>query len=108
MQRFKGLCVSHDLGEVKEVCPKENTNISSYKYVLKDDGKPSQFNILQKRASARAEEAKYTFRENKGNHWKKKLLVKSKGQRLRMKKLKLKLKKQRANTKLILADAEKL
>ena len=48
----------HELGKPEEANPKLDINLPSYSNILKENIKPSQYNRLQRRACARAEEAK--------------------------------------------------
>ena len=97
--------ICHDLGEVEETNLKQNTEISSYMDVLKDNVKPSQFHRLQNRACARAEEARITFREQRGiTERAVSEVVKSKAEAEEAIPC---TEKAKANTKLIVAEAEK-
>lgn len=51
--------IMHDFGVVEKTVPPKKPDQQPYNEVLKKNLKPSQINILQKRASARAEQAKH-------------------------------------------------
>ena len=58
LQSWRSVYISHNLGEVEVPHIEKTTNKTAYNDILKKNVNVSQFNRLQKRALARAEEAK--------------------------------------------------